>query len=270
MLYGGRTGVAPTAILFSFIFWTWLWGAIGLLLATPIAVCLVTLGRHVAAFGVLYTLLSDRPVLDAAARFYQRILACDHVETAVIATRYLDDHDVVELCDDVLVPALEQLQLDHQVGLLTGDQLDDISRLIERTLQAAAAARREHREEDEFTADRLRVFTYDGPLDHLLEPMLTLVAQDNERAETPVFIVAGLEPRPSRRFIELCLRVSRSAGRCEVRIGLFAKSRFGDVARKRLRRAGFDVRGRLADLIPEHRREPRADTPSQPVTAIAI
>lgn len=276
MLYGGRTGAAPTAILLSFIFWTWMWGAIGLLLATPIAVCLVTLGRHVPAFGVLYTLLSDRPVLDAGARFYQRILACDQVETVVIATRYLDDHTVVELCDDVVVPTLEQLQLDHQVGLLSASQLDDIGRIIERVLQAADAARCERREVDSFMADRLRVFTYDGPLDHLLERMLTLVDCGDEsaapavRSAPPALIVAGLEPRPSRRFIELCRRVSRSAGRCEVRIGLFAKSRFGDVARKRLRRAGFDVRGRLADLLPERGRGPQADTPSEPVTAIAI
>ena len=78
LLYGHSTGLSPVAVIVSVTFWTWLWGPVGLLLATPLTVCLVVLGRHVDRMEFLDVMLGDRPPLTEAESFYQRLLA--HVE----------------------------------------------------------------------------------------------------------------------------------------------------------------------------------------------
>lgn len=83
-LYGARTGASPTAIIMSTVVWTWLWGGIGLILATPITVCLVVIGKYVPQFQALYVLLGDEPVLEPHARLYQRLLAMDRAESLQI------------------------------------------------------------------------------------------------------------------------------------------------------------------------------------------
>lgn len=80
-LYGSSTGLSPVAILVAAIFWTWLWGPVGLLLATPLTVCLAVLGKHVPSLGFLDILLGDEPTLPAADRYYQRLLAHDAAES---------------------------------------------------------------------------------------------------------------------------------------------------------------------------------------------
>ena len=76
-LYGQSAGVSKAALLVAVTFWTWLWGPAGLLLATPLTVCLIVLGKHLPALGFLVVLMGDRPVIEAKARYYQRLLARD-------------------------------------------------------------------------------------------------------------------------------------------------------------------------------------------------
>ena len=76
-LYGNSTGMSPVAVLVAATFWTWLWGGVGLLLSTPLTVCIVVLGRYVPQLEFLNTLLGDEPVLPQDARLYQRSLAAD-------------------------------------------------------------------------------------------------------------------------------------------------------------------------------------------------
>ena len=90
-LYGASTGISTMGILVSAVFWTWLWGPVGLVMATPLTVCLVVMGRYVPHMSFLHTLLSDEEVLSPDARFYQRLLAMDPEEATDIAEEYLHD-----------------------------------------------------------------------------------------------------------------------------------------------------------------------------------
>lgn len=104
--YGKSTGVSSAAILVAAIFWTWLWGPIGLLLATPLTVCLLVIGKHVPQLSFLDTLLGNEPVFELKTRVYQRLLAGDQEEAAELVLDDLEHRPLVEVYDTVLVPAL--------------------------------------------------------------------------------------------------------------------------------------------------------------------
>ncbi len=118
ILYGSSTGVSPLAILVAAVFWTWLWGPVGLLLATPLTVCVVVVGRHVPPLGFLEVLLSDEPVLSPQMRFYQRMLAMELEEATHVAEEFLKTSSLEELYDQVLVPALSLAEDDRHQGKL--------------------------------------------------------------------------------------------------------------------------------------------------------
>ena len=117
-LYATRTGISSLAILISATFWTLLWGPIGLVMATPLTVLLLVLGRHVPQMEFLYVLLGDEPVLPPEAHYYQRLLAMDEDEAREVVDQYLQDKTVPQLFDGVLIPALglaEQDRHDNQL-----------------------------------------------------------------------------------------------------------------------------------------------------------
>ncbi len=105
-IYGKNTGVSSVAVLVAAVFWTWLWGPIGLLLATPLTVCLLVIGKHVPQLSFLDVLLGNEPVLDPKTRVYQRLLAGDQEESAELVLNELENRPLVEVYDAVLVPAL--------------------------------------------------------------------------------------------------------------------------------------------------------------------
>ena len=105
-LYGAHTGISALAVLFAAVFWTLLWGPIGLVLSTPLTVCLVVMARHVPHLGFLHVILGVEPVLSPEAQFYQRLLAMDYDEAKQVLDKYLKDEPSVELYDSVLIPAL--------------------------------------------------------------------------------------------------------------------------------------------------------------------
>jgi hypothetical protein len=100
-------------------FWTWLWGPIGLVLATPLTVCLIVLGKHLPALGFIVVLMGDRPVIEAKARYYQRLLARDQDEATDIVEAYVSADGRESVYDAVLLPALYYAKQDHDRGLLT-------------------------------------------------------------------------------------------------------------------------------------------------------
>jgi len=118
LLYGSSTGISPIAILVSAVFWTWLWGPVGLLLATPLTVCLVVVGRYVPRLEFLSVVLSDEPVLPPATRFYQRMLAMDLEEATDLAEDFLKGKSLEELYDLVIIPALSLAEADRHRGSL--------------------------------------------------------------------------------------------------------------------------------------------------------
>ena len=105
-LYGQSAGVSQVALLVAVVFWTWLWGPVGLLLATPLTVCLIVLSKHLPAMGFVVLLMGDEPVLDAKARYYQRLLARDQDEAADIVEEYLQINPRETVYDEVLLPAV--------------------------------------------------------------------------------------------------------------------------------------------------------------------
>jgi predicted PurR-regulated permease PerM len=117
-LYGVHTGISSLALLLTTVFWTALWGPAGLILSTPLTVCVVVLGRHVPHLGFLHILLGDQPVLEPGAQLYQRLLAMDDQEARAVAEEYRRANSALQLFDGVLLPALTMAELDRHKGAL--------------------------------------------------------------------------------------------------------------------------------------------------------
>jgi predicted PurR-regulated permease PerM len=113
MLYKTQTGISALAILVAAIFWTAIWGPIGLVLSTPLTVCVLAVGRHVPQLRFLHILLGDEPSLTPDSRFYQRLLAMDHDEARQVLENYLEGKTLEELYDCVLIPALSLAEQDR-------------------------------------------------------------------------------------------------------------------------------------------------------------
>ncbi len=117
-LYGSNTGISSLALLVAAVFWTILWGPAGLILSTPLTVCVVVLGRYVPQLSFLHILLGDEEVLGAEAQLYQRLLAMDQPEAHAIVHRFLKEKPLVELYDLVLIPALSLAEEDRHKGAM--------------------------------------------------------------------------------------------------------------------------------------------------------
>jgi hypothetical protein len=107
------------ALLVAVAAWTWLWGSLGLLLATPLTVCLVVIGKHVSGLEFLSTLMADLPALAADASYYQRLLARDQSEASDIVQRHLASQSAETVYDALLLPALTYAERDRLEGRLS-------------------------------------------------------------------------------------------------------------------------------------------------------
>ncbi len=126
LVYGHSTGLSPVAVVASATFWTWLWGPIGLVLATPLTICLVVLGRHVDRLKFLDVLLGDEPALTATELAYQRMLVGDPVEATEQAEKFLTDRPLIEYYDEVLMGGLKLAQADAERGALNDERAERI------------------------------------------------------------------------------------------------------------------------------------------------
>jgi predicted PurR-regulated permease PerM len=118
-LFSSRTGISSLALLSSAIFWSMLWGWPGLVLSTPLTVCVVVLGRHVPQFSFLHSMLGTGAELPPAAHLYERLLAMDQTEAWAIAERFLDGKPLVTLYDSVVLPVLSLAEEDRHKGALS-------------------------------------------------------------------------------------------------------------------------------------------------------
>src|SRR5438552_1543209 len=142
VLYRQTLGLSQTALLVAIAFWTWLSGPIGLLLATPLTVCLVVLGKHVPHLGFLTILMADdEPVLRGDVSYYQRLLARDEAEASDIVRAYLERHPPEDVCDDILLPALIHAKRDHDLQRLTDEEVQAIYQAAAQTVTDLAAIR---------------------------------------------------------------------------------------------------------------------------------
>ena len=135
LVYGHSTGLSPFAVVLAATFWTWLWGPIGLILSTPLTLCLVVLGRHVARLEFLDVLLGDRPALTPVESFYQRMLAGDPDEVHDHAEILLKQLPLASYDDDVALEGLRLAVIDTERGALTPDHLERIKLCIQSLIE---------------------------------------------------------------------------------------------------------------------------------------
>jgi predicted PurR-regulated permease PerM len=121
-LYGHTTGLSPLSVVVAAIFWSWLWGPVGLIVSTPLTLCLVVAGRHIKALSLLDILLGDNQALTMPQRFYQRSLSGDSQEIIAAARAFLKRNSFATYCDVVLIPALSLARLDLDSGAISAQQ----------------------------------------------------------------------------------------------------------------------------------------------------
>ena len=121
-VYGAHTGVSPVALIISAMFWTWLWGPVGLVLSTPMTVCLAVIGRHVPRLEFLSILLSEDQPLAPHEEFYHRLLSLSMDSAEEFAAKYAETESLTALYDKVLVPAIAAVEIDAHNGSLTSEQ----------------------------------------------------------------------------------------------------------------------------------------------------
>jgi predicted PurR-regulated permease PerM len=198
MVYGHSTGLSPVAVVASATFWTALWGPIGLVLATPLTVCLVVLGRHVERLEFLDVMFGDRPALSPPEIFYQRMLAGDPTEAAEKAEEFLKERSLSSYYDEVALKGLQLAQVDAERGALDHERLMKIR-------DAVSEFANDLSDQDDRPAPKVRSTT-DAEATSALESVaedapyenLPVLSKDDLppgwQGEHPVLCVAGRSP----------------------------------------------------------------------------
>ena len=144
LLYGHSTGLSPFAVVVSALFWSWIWGPVGLILSMPLTLCLVVLGRYVQRLAFLDVLLGDRPALTPTESFYQRILAGDSDEAQDQAEVLLRSHALSAYYDEVALKGLQMAANDAARGALPEANLE----LVKRTITGLVSELDRHADEE--------------------------------------------------------------------------------------------------------------------------
>jgi predicted PurR-regulated permease PerM len=172
LLYGAHTGLSPLAILVAAVFWTLIWGFPGLVLSTPLTVCLVVMGSYVPGLGFLNVLLGDEPVLSPQAQYYQRLLATDQNEARQVLERYLKEKSLEDLYSSVVIPALSLAEQDRHRNELDEETQNFIYQSTREIVEELADAFPEEGAEGtaQNASDRPRTESETGRVDVLCIP----------------------------------------------------------------------------------------------------
>jgi hypothetical protein len=135
-LYGHTTGLSPLSVVVSAIFWSWIWGPVGLVLSTPLTLCLVVAGRYIRALKVLEIMFGELPALTMPQNFYQRALSGDAHEIITSAKRYMQHKSLAEYCDGVLLPALHLAHFDLKDAAITPEEEEKVTSSIIAVIEA--------------------------------------------------------------------------------------------------------------------------------------
>jgi predicted PurR-regulated permease PerM/GAF domain-containing protein len=154
-LYGANTGVSPIALIISAVFWTWLWGPVGLVLSTPMTVCLAVIGRHVPRLEFLGILLSEDQALASHEEFYHRLLSFSTDSAEEFATKYLETKSLTALYDKVLIPAIAAVEIDAHSGSVTAEQRTSASQRIHEIIDDFSGWEASRNDKDEQESDDL-------------------------------------------------------------------------------------------------------------------
>lgn len=197
MVYGQSTGLSPVAIVASATFWTALWGPIGLVLATPLTVCLVVLGRHIERLEFLDVIFGDRPALSPAEMFYQRMLAGDPTEAAEKAEAFLKEKSLSAYFDEVAIKGLQLAQFDAKRGALDNDRMSKIRDAVEEFTNDLSDQVDFEPEVTARTKDSEAAAAVESISDIAVTNLPTLQKEDlapDWQGECPILCVAGRTP----------------------------------------------------------------------------
>ena len=251
-LYGKSAGLSPAAIIAAVMFWTWLWGPIGLLLATPLTVCVDVVGRHLPELGYLNMLLGVEPVLSPEQRFYQRLLALDQEEAEELIEQHVAAHGVAVTFDEVMVPALTLMKIDRRKGALEPARerfvYEHVRRIVEE-LDAAPAR--------EAAAPVCIVSAHDEA-DHIAALMVAKllpaaqtcvlgagalaaeIAQAVSEHRCSVVLISAVPPNAAHYAGYLARRVRREVSGAKIAVGVWAGADDVGASRERLLKLGVD------------------------------
>lgn len=199
-LYGSRTGLSAMAIIVAAIVWTSLWGPIGLVLSTPITVCMMVLGRHVPQFAFLDVLLGNKPVLEPHQRLYQRLLSGDPHEATDNAEEFLEKDYLVDYYDQIGLPALRMGEADRQRGVLDEEQRARFSATAQTLVANLTdiALEEEHEEEEEEQAANAEAQgegeREGGVISRIIDAGKRIVSEDKDADEDGVADAPGPPP----------------------------------------------------------------------------
>src|SRR6476620_3397443 len=154
-VYGANTGVSPIALIISAVFWTWLWGPVGLVLSTPMTVCLAVIGRHVPRLEFLGILLSEDQALAPHEEFYHRLLSFSMDSAEEFATKYVETESLTALYDKVLIPAIAAVEIDAHRDSLTAEQRTSALQRIHEIIDDYTGWEASRNDEDEQKNDEL-------------------------------------------------------------------------------------------------------------------
>lgn len=268
-LYGAHTGVSPLAIIIAAIVWTFLWGPLGLVLSTPLTVCLVVLGRHVPQFAIFDILFGDEPALAPHARLYQRLLAGDAMEATFGAEEALETVDLVDYHQETLIPALLLAQDDRDRGVLNGEQEARLASVAMTVVQDLAADIEEPAGDEPLMAAGLRIAVVGGrsSIDDVAAVMLAQALQVEgaatqafthadlapsrlvalEPANRDCLILTFLDPSPTRASLLHVRRLKRAAKALRVGVVIFEMPEAITEADDGLRRVASVATSKLAE-----------------------
>ena len=288
VLYAGAAGVSAVALLASVAFWTWLWGPLGLVLATPLTVCLVVLGKHVPGLEFLGMLLADTPALAPEYGYYQRLLARDQNEAADLIEHYIKTESPRSVYDALLLPALNYAERDRLEQRLSPDEETAVIDATRELLSDAAESIRAITPEPPALPDGpplpgprepLRVLGYatNGAADELALAMLAHLVDDlpisveiigtrlnasellsRARAERfSVVCLADLPPSPASKTRYLVKKLHATLPDVRILVGRWGPSALADESTQALRDAGatlvastlLETRTYLAGLV---------------------
>ena len=251
-LYGKSAGLSPIAIILAVVFWTWLWGPVGLLLATPLTVCVAVMGRYIPEFGYLNMLLGVEPVLSPEERFYQRLVALDHEEAGDVLEQYVTTHGIARTFDEVVIPALSLAERDRQKGALEPAReryiYESIRRIVEDLEYEAAAANGAslcivpaHDDADHLAATMVARLLPAAKTAVLAPPAKPAeVAEIVAQKRCGAILISAVPPHTARYAGELARRLRRQVPGVKIAVGLWGAGENAARVKERLEKLGVD------------------------------
>jgi predicted PurR-regulated permease PerM len=246
-LYGRSTGLSAIAIIAAAIFWTWLWGPVGLLLAIPLTVCVAVMGRYIPELGYLNVLLGVEPVLSPEARFYQRLIARDQDEAIALADEYAREHGAAGLFETLLIPVLALVETDRHKGMLAPEAerfaFDTIRQILEETPEPQAQQ----------SGEGVCIMAARDEADELAAAMLGKLLPGaqiaKEGAECRVVCISAVPPHAASHAAALARRLKKDKPELKVLVALWASDGIERI-KPRLLDAGVDeVATQLPDVL---------------------